>query len=49
MISFTKTHGNGNDFIIIEDKDNNYSDGELANLARKICRRKTSLGADGVL
>lgn len=49
MIPFAKAHGNGNDFIIIEDKDNNYSDGELANLARKICRRKTSLGADGVL
>ena len=49
MIPFAKAHGNGNDFIIVEDKGSDYSDEELANLARKICRRKTSLGADGVL
>jgi len=49
MISFVKAHGNGNDFIIIENKEGTYSDDRLSDLAKKICRRKTSLGADGVL
>lgn len=49
MIPFAKAHGNGNDFIIIEDKDGRFDDLELADLARKTCRRKVSLGADGLL
>lgn len=49
MIPFVKAHGNGNDFIIIEDEDGRYDDLELVDLARKVCRRRVSLGADGLL
>jgi len=49
LIPFVKAHGNGNDFIIIEDEDGRYDDLELVDLARKVCRRRVSLGADGLL
>ena len=50
-ISFTKAVASGNDFVIINDKD-----GEIKKLglnygalARDICRRHVSVGADGIL
>jgi diaminopimelate epimerase len=49
LIEFTKVHGNGNDFIVLENLGGGYSSEELARLARLLCRRGHSLGADGVL
>ncbi len=47
MINFTKMHGIGNDFVIIENLpsaiENKYE------FARKICNRHLGIGADGVI
>ncbi len=43
-ISFTKMVGSGNDFVIVESLS-----GNLGQLARQICQRKTGVGADGLL
>ncbi|MCL1941466.1 MAG: diaminopimelate epimerase, partial [Synergistaceae bacterium] len=52
-MKFTKMHGNGNDFIVIENMAKNNSlflnKEELSEMAIKLCNRKTSIGADGVL
>ena len=49
MINFTKVHGNGNDFIVLENLEARYSSEELARFARLLCRRNFSIGSDGVL
>jgi diaminopimelate epimerase len=46
-ISFTKMHGLGNDFILIEDMENTFTDER--ELSRKLCHRNFSIGADGVV
>ncbi|NRD80432.1 diaminopimelate epimerase [Bacillus sp. BRMEA1] len=50
-IELLKGHGSGNDFLLIDEISNNYtfSEEERANLARLLCNRETSLGADGIL
>lgn len=48
-IEFWKMNGSGNDFIIIDDRDNKIKDEEMSKLSRLICRRKLSVGADGVI
>ena len=40
----TKMHGLGNDFIVIEERA-----ADPAGLARGLCRRRLSVGADGLL
>lgn len=47
-MNFTKMHGNGNDFIIIDDQQNKYV-GREAELAKKLCNRNFFIGADGIL
>lgn len=47
-MDFTKMHGIGNDFIIIDDLDNKYI-GNEKEIAKKICDRHFSIGADGVI
>ena len=46
-MKFTKMHGTGNDFIIIEDLENKISDEE--SLAKTLCNRNFAIGADGIL
>lgn len=48
-INFIKMNGCGNDFIIIDNRQKIISDKNISELAKRICRRKESLGADGVL
>ncbi len=48
-ISFTKMSGTGNDFIIIDNRDLKINKNEMSALAAKICRRKFSVGADGLI
>ncbi len=48
-IRFFKVHGNGNDFIVIDNMDKVLSEQELSSAALALCRRKMSIGADGLL
>ncbi len=45
MIPFVKAHANGNDFLILEEAIANR---QHVALARKLCNRTTSIGADGI-
>jgi diaminopimelate epimerase len=44
-IPFVKAHSCGNDFLIVEEAD---AAGAHAALARRLCSRNTSIGADGI-
>ena len=45
MIPFVKAHACGNDFLILEEQ---LAQRRHAELARKLCSRNTSVGADGI-
>lgn len=47
QIEFWKMSGAGNDFVLIEDR--NYCTDILCSMAKKLCRRRLSIGADGLL
>mgnify|MGYP000844957488 FL=1 len=49
MIPFVKMQGNGNDFIVLDNRDGRFGEGELPEMARRFCPRRSSLGADGIL
>ncbi|MBM4761988.1 diaminopimelate epimerase [Bacillus sp. B15-48] len=51
VIDLIKCHGSGNDFLMMDEMGGNYgfTEGSRANLAKNLCNRKTSLGADGIL
>ena len=50
MIMFTKMHGNGNDFILIDEYDREViPDDKKGDFARRFCGRRFGIGADGVL
>lgn len=46
---FTKMTGSGNDFIIIDNRDRHIDPERYQPLARLACRRKLSVGADGII
>ena len=49
-INFSKLHGLGNDYIVIDERKNKVVNEETKqDFARQICRRGFSVGADGVL
>ena len=45
MIAFVKAHACGNDFLILDD---GVAERRHAELARRLCARNTSVGADGI-
>ncbi len=49
VVPFTKMHGAGNDFIVLDNRFFHLSGDELAGLARRFCPRRFGVGADGVL
>ncbi len=50
MIHFTKLHGNGNDFILIDEYNGEVlKDTEKSVFAVKYCDRRFGIGADGIL
>lgn len=50
MIHFTKLHGNGNDFILIDEfRKEIIPDNKKSEFAVKYCSRRFGIGADGVL
>lgn len=46
-MKFTKMHGLGNDFVIIDNRMGEYRD--YSSIAKKLCERSVSIGADGVM
>lgn len=46
---FTKMQGAGNDFIIINNMEEHIPEDKLSTLAARICSRKMSVGADGLM
>ncbi len=48
-MEFTKMHGAGNDFIIINNIKTGIPEAKLGILAEKLCRRRFSIGADGFM
>jgi diaminopimelate epimerase len=48
-IAFEKMSGTGNDFVLIDNRNLAIAVEDHPELARKICRRKFSVGADGLI
>jgi len=50
-IKFTKTVGSGNDFIVIDNRAGKLKSlvSDFSDFAKRVCERKLSIGADGVL
>ena len=48
-IPFYKMSGAGNDFIIIDNRDHKVNDDDLTGFIAGVCRRKMSVGADGLI
>ncbi len=48
-MKFWKMHGLGNDYIVIDNRDEKIGDAEAVKLAKKLCERRFSVGADGLL
>ena len=48
-IQFTKMSGSGNDFIIIDNRVPVLDDDKKRDFVRRVCDRKMSIGADGVI
>jgi len=48
-IEFWKMNGSGNDFILIDNRDRQVRDDEMEILVKRSCRRRESVGADGVI
>lgn len=48
-IEFFKVSGSGNDFIIIDNRDRIIDEKNLKNFVANVCRRKMSVGADGLI
>ena len=48
-LSFTKMQGAGNDFVVLDNRAGQISPDRYAALAKELCRRRISLGADGCM
>ncbi|MBE3144588.1 MAG: diaminopimelate epimerase [Planctomycetes bacterium] len=48
-MKFWKMHGLGNDYVVIDNRDQKIGDKQAAELAKKLCERRFSVGADGLL
>ena len=48
-MKFTKMQGAGNDFIVIDNRSGEICESEYASLAAGLCRRRLSIGADGLM
>ncbi len=49
MIEFLKMSGSGNDFILIDNRDRSLTVDNLTEFVRRVCERKISVGADGLI
>jgi diaminopimelate epimerase len=48
-IPFMKMSGSGNDFILIDHRKPILNEDEMKKFARKVCQRRVSVGADGLI
>ncbi|RLC31220.1 MAG: diaminopimelate epimerase [Deltaproteobacteria bacterium] len=48
-VEFWKMSGSGNDFILIDNRDGRISEENMGRLVERACRRRESVGADGVI
>ncbi|MEW6374390.1 MAG: diaminopimelate epimerase [Thermodesulfobacteriota bacterium] len=48
-IPFTKMSGSGNDFILIDHRKHILAEDQMKEFARKVCQRRVSVGADGLI
>jgi len=48
-VKFWKMNGSGNDFIVIDNRDKTLLDENMVKLVTDTCKRKESVGADGVI
>ncbi|MCL2643076.1 MAG: diaminopimelate epimerase [Candidatus Bathyarchaeota archaeon] len=48
-MQFWKMHGLGNDYVVIDNRDGKICDQKASVLAKKLCERRFSVGADGLL
>lgn len=48
-IEFWKMNGSGNDFIIIDNRDGKVPEKDMVALVKGACRRRESVGADGMI
>ena len=48
-LRFVKMEGAGNDFILIDDREGRFEGERGRELARKLCTRRLSVGADGLI
>jgi diaminopimelate epimerase len=49
MMHFWKMHGLGNDYIVIDNRDGQINGKRAVELAKRLCERRFSVGADGML
>jgi diaminopimelate epimerase len=49
LIGFWKMHGLGNDYIVFDNREKKISGNQAAELAKRLCERRFSVGADGLL
>ena len=48
-MKFYKYHGAGNDFILIDNREGEVPEDKKPDLAKRLCDRKSGIGADGLL
>ena len=49
MMQFWKMHGLGNDYVVVDNRDQKITDKQAPQLAERLCERRFSVGADGLL
>jgi len=49
MIEFFKMSGSGNDFILMDDRGDTLPVKDIKIFVKKVCERKVSVGADGLI
>ncbi|MBI4634289.1 MAG: diaminopimelate epimerase [Deltaproteobacteria bacterium] len=49
MIEFFKMSGSGNDFILIDNRDQSLAVPDVVEFVKAVCERKVSVGADGLI
>ena len=48
-LAFWKMSGSGNDFILMDNRDGRVPENEMSRLVERACRRRESVGADGLI
>lgn len=48
-IEFWKMSGSGNDFVLIDNREGQIVEADMGRFVRKVCRRRESVGADGLI